>query len=203
MVSSRQGPKSCAKNTALDAWAGTKMAPVTLLTSVDITHLLKAWGDGDESALNRLTPLVYAHLREQARRYMRRERSGVTLQSTALVHEVYLRLVNTNEVACKDRGHFFALASQIMRRILVDAARFRAAAKRGGAIQTEHSPSVDIDQLTRLVGLHGPLCARRRPRELDANRSAASEGHRTAVLRRPERRRDCGGSRRVTADSDA
>jgi RNA polymerase sigma factor (TIGR02999 family) len=121
---------------------------VALLTSVDITHLLKAWGDGDESALNRLTPLVYAHLREQARRYMRRERSGVTLQSTALVHEVYLRLVNTNEVECKDRAHFFALASQIMRRILVDAARFRAAAKRGGTMQAEHSPSVDIDQLT-------------------------------------------------------
>jgi len=131
---------------------------VTLLTSVDITHLLKAWGDGDESALNRLTPLVYAHLREQARRYMRRERSGATLQSTALVHEVYLRLVNTNEVECKDRGHFFALASQIMRRILVDAARLRAAAKRGGALQTEHSPSVDIDQL-RVASDSTALCA--------------------------------------------
>jgi RNA polymerase sigma factor (TIGR02999 family) len=134
------------------------MAPVTLLTSVDITHLLKAWGDGDESALNQLTPLVYAHLREQARRYMRRERSGATLQSTALVHEVYLRLVNTNDVECKDRAHFFALASQIMRRILVDAARFRAAAKRGGTMQTEHSPSVDIDQL-RVASDSTALCA--------------------------------------------
>jgi RNA polymerase sigma factor (TIGR02999 family) len=120
---------------------------VTPLTSLDITRLLEAWSHGDENALNRLTPLVYAHLREQARRYMRRERSGATLQSTALVHEVYLRLVNTNEVACKDRAHFFALAAQIMRRILVDAARFRAAAKRGGTMHAEHPPSIDVDQL--------------------------------------------------------
>jgi RNA polymerase sigma factor (TIGR02999 family) len=134
------------------------MAPAMPLTSPDITRLLKAWGHGDESALNRLTPLVYAHLREQARRYMRRERSGATLQSTALVHEVYLRLVNSNEVDCKDRAHFFALAAQIMRRILVDAARFRAAGKRGGPMQNEHSPSIEIDQL-RVESDSTALCA--------------------------------------------
>jgi RNA polymerase sigma factor (TIGR02999 family) len=134
------------------------MAAVTEPASADITRLLKAWRHGDESALKQLTPLVYAHLREQARRYMRRERSGATLQGTALVHEVYLRLVNTNEVECKDRTHFFALAAQIMRRILVDAARFRAAAKRGGTLQTEHSPSNDVDQL-RVGSDSTALCA--------------------------------------------
>lgn len=144
---------------ATDDW-GTKMAPVTPLGSVDITRLLKAWGHGDENALNQLTPLVYAHLRAQARRYMRQERSGATLQSTALVHEVYLRLVNTEEVECKDRVHFFALSAQIMRRILVDAARAGAAVKRGGgAMGTERSPSVDLDQVQRVGSDSTALCA--------------------------------------------
>ena len=116
--------------------------------SVDITSLLKAWGQGDEWALEQLTPLVYAQLRIQARRYMRNERAGLTLQSTALVHETYLRLVNTHDVNWQDRAHFFALSAQIMRRILVDAARARAAAKRGGgAVRTEHSSAVDLDQI--------------------------------------------------------
>ena len=105
------------------------MAP---LDSADITGLLKAWGQGDQGALEQLTPLVYAQLRAQARRYMRNERSGVTLQSTALVHEVYLRLIDTQDVDWHDRVHFFALSAQLMRRILVDAARARAATKRGG-----------------------------------------------------------------------
>lgn len=116
--------------------------------SVDITGLLKAWGQGDPRALEQLMPLVYAQLRGQARRYIRRERSGVTLQSTALVHEAYLRLVNTHEVDWHDRAHFFALAAQIMRRILVDAARARSAAKRGGgAVRAEHSSAVDLDRI--------------------------------------------------------
>lgn len=93
-------------------------------------------------------PLVYAHLRAQARRHMRTERSGATLQSTALVHEVYLRLVNVQDFNCQDRAHFFALSAQIMRRILIDAARARAAAKRGGgAGQAAHSSAVDFDRL--------------------------------------------------------
>jgi RNA polymerase sigma factor (TIGR02999 family) len=118
------------------------------LGSADITRLLKAWGDGDQSALNQLTPLVYAHLRAQARRYMRNERSGATMQGTALVHEVYLRLVNTEEVDCKDRVHFFALSAQIMRRILVDAARAGATVKRGGgAMPADRLLSVDLDQV--------------------------------------------------------
>ena len=116
--------------------------------SVDITGLLKAWGQGDQQALEQLMPLVYAQLRAQARRYMRGEQSGATLQSTALVHEAYLRLINAQDVDCHDRVHFFALSAQIMRRILVDAARARAAAKRGGgAVRAEHSSAVDLDQI--------------------------------------------------------
>jgi RNA polymerase sigma factor (TIGR02999 family) len=121
---------------------------VTRPDSTDITGLLKAWGQGDQEALEQLTPLVYAELRAQARRYMRNERSGVTLQSTALVHETYLRLVDARDVDWHDRVHFFALSSQLMRRILVDAARARSAAKRGGrAARVEHASAVDLDQI--------------------------------------------------------
>ena len=132
---------------------------MTPLDSADITRLLRAWGRGDQDALNQLTPLVYTHLRAQARRYMRQERSGATLQSTALVHEVYLRLINAQDVECRDRGHFFALAAQIMRRILVDAARAATAAKRGGALQLERSPSVDLDQVQPVGQDSTALCA--------------------------------------------
>jgi len=121
---------------------------VSLPESLDVTGLLKAWGQGDQGALERLTPLVYEHLRHQARHYMRHERSGVTLQSTALVHEAYLRLVNTHDVEWHDRVHFFALSAQIMRRILIDAARTRSAAKRGGsAARADHSTPIDLDQV--------------------------------------------------------
>ena len=132
---------------------------MTPLDSVDITRLLRAWGRGEQDALNQLTPLVYTHLRAQARRYMRQERSGATLQSTALVHEVYLRLINTQDVDCRDRAHFFALSAQIMRRILVDAARAGSAAKRGGALRAERSPSVDLDQVPRAGSDSTALCA--------------------------------------------
>jgi RNA polymerase sigma factor (TIGR02999 family) len=116
--------------------------------SADITGLLKAWRQGDAAALDRLMPVVYAQLRAQARRYLRHERSGLTLQSTALVHEVYLRLTNAADVDWHDRVHFFALSAQIMRRILVDAARARAAAKRGGGAAHEgHSSAVDFDRM--------------------------------------------------------
>jgi len=121
---------------------------VAPLESADITGLLKAWGRGDHAALEQLMPLVYAQLRAQARRYMRSEHSTVTLQSTALVHEAYLRLTKAQDVDWHDRVHFFALSAQIMRRILVDAARARAAAKRGGdLLRAEHSSAVDLDQI--------------------------------------------------------
>ena len=126
---------------------------------VDVTALLKAWGRGDERALEQLMPLVYAELRAQARRFMRMERSGGTLQSTALVHEAYLRLVNSHDVDCQDRVHFFALSAQIMRRILVDAARARNATKRGGMARAVPISPEDLDQITSLDGDGRSLCA--------------------------------------------
>jgi RNA polymerase sigma factor (TIGR02999 family) len=133
---------------------------VTRLDSTDITGLLKAWGQGDQRALERLTALVYAQLRAQARRYMRNEHSGVTLQSTALVHEVYLRLTHTQDVDWHDRVHFFALSAQLMRRILVDAARARTATKRGGrAARFERASAVDLDQIPTVDLNASTLCA--------------------------------------------
>ena len=99
----------------------------------NITHLLKAWSEGDEQALDRLTPLVYAELRQQAARYLRRERRGHTMQTTALINEAYLRLIDAKEVRWQGRAHFFAIAANLMRRILVDHARRRDAEKRGGS----------------------------------------------------------------------
>ena len=114
----------------------------------EITGLLKAWGRGDKNALDQLLPLVYAQLRAQARRYLRIERAGTSLQSTALVHEVYLRLTKAHDVDWQDRAHFFALAARIMRRILVDAARARVASKRGGgALRGEGSSEIDLDRV--------------------------------------------------------
>ena len=94
--------------------------------------LLKAWGSGDEAALARLAERVYPELRLMARRYMKNEGQGNTLQATALVHEVYLRLVDVTKVEWHERAQFFAMAAQMMRRILVDAARARGSQKRGG-----------------------------------------------------------------------
>lgn len=101
--------------------------------SHNISHLLKEWSDGDPEALDRLTPLVYEELRRQATRYLRRERPGHTLQTTALIHEAYLRLVDAQDVEWQNRAHFFAIAANLMRRVLVDHARRRGADKRGGS----------------------------------------------------------------------
>src|SRR4051812_26252227 len=99
----------------------------------NITHLLKEWSDGDERALNRLTPLVYGELRKQAARYLRRERRNHSLQATALINEAYLRLIDTKGIRWQDRAHFFAIAANLMRRVLVERARRRDAEKRGGS----------------------------------------------------------------------
>ena len=116
--------------------------------SPEITELLKAWGSGDAAALDRLTPLVYEELRRLARRYMRNERAGNTLQTTALVNEAYLRLVDAKRVAWQDRVHFFAVSAQMMRRILVDAARARGSAKRGGEVKrVNHSTAINLDEI--------------------------------------------------------
>ena len=100
--------------------------------SVEVTALLKAWSGGDQAALGRLADQVYNELRLIARRYMRNERAGNTLQTTALVNEVYLRLVDVKNVDWQQRAQFFAISAQMMRRILVDAARARGSHKRGG-----------------------------------------------------------------------
>ncbi len=98
----------------------------------EVTGLLLAWRQGDRAALDKLIPLVYAELHRMAERYLRRERPGHTLQPTAIVNEAYLRLVGRQSVDWKDRAHFFAVAAQSMRRILVEHARHRDAKKRGG-----------------------------------------------------------------------
>jgi len=100
--------------------------------SPTITQLLVQWSNGDLQALEQLTPLVYDELRQMARTYLRRERPDHTLQPTALVHEAYLRLVDQHSVSWQNRAHFFGIASQMMRRILVNHALARATAKRGG-----------------------------------------------------------------------
>jgi RNA polymerase sigma factor (TIGR02999 family) len=103
--------------------------------SLELTRLLKAWSDGDAQALEQLMPLVYEELRRLARRYMAHERGLQTLQTTALANEAYVRLVDAANVRWQDRVHFFAVCAQIMRRILIDAARARGSKKRGGRIQ--------------------------------------------------------------------
>lgn len=111
----------------------------------EFTELLLAWSGGDELAQQKLIPLVYEELRRVARRYMRGERAGHTLQTTALVHEAYLRLLESRRVRWKNRSHFMAVSAQLMRRILVDFARSRTALKRGGDV-----PRVPLDET-----LHG------------------------------------------------
>jgi len=101
----------------------------------EITQLLAEWSDGNQSALDELYPLVYEELHRLARRYMSRERKGHTLQTTALINEAYVRLVDQRNVHWANRSHFFAISAQIMRRILIDHARRHAYAKRGGGAQ--------------------------------------------------------------------
>jgi RNA polymerase sigma factor (TIGR02999 family) len=129
--------------------------------AAEITGLLKAWGRGDSAALDRLTPLVYEQLHRMARSYMRSERPGHTLQATALVNEAFLRLVDVRDLDWTDRAHFFAVCARVMRRILVDAARSRAAIKRGGqADRLDHSTAIDLDQLqTPGTEMSAQVCA--------------------------------------------
>ncbi len=130
--------------------------------SAEITRLLQAWGKGDQAALDRLTPLVYDELRRMARRYMRREREGHTLQTTALVNEAYLRLVDVTHADWHDRAHFFAVSAQMMRRILVDAARARASERRGGQMvraELETIPDLSSGRDREIVAIDDALGA--------------------------------------------
>jgi RNA polymerase sigma factor (TIGR02999 family) len=130
--------------------------------SKNLTQLLVAWSDGDESALESLMPLVYDELHRLARRYMRRERAGHVLQTTALINEAYLRLIDMNGVQWQNRAHFFAVSAQLMRRILVDFARSRDRQKRGARLQQvslDQALEVTGDQQTDLVRLDDALAA--------------------------------------------
>ena len=118
------------------------------LPTAEVTTLLKAWRAGDSQALERLTPLVYDQLRRLGRQYMRKERADVRGDATSLVHQAFVRLVDARAVDWQDRAHFLAVCSQIMRRILVDAARTRAAIKHGGGMQR-----VDPSSTNALDGL--------------------------------------------------
>ena len=109
---------------------------------MDVTSLLRAWRQGDRAALDQLTPVIYDELRRRAHNYMKNERPGRTLQTTALAHEAWMRLVNVPVAGWKDRAHFFAIAAQVMRHILVDGARSRQREKRGGSSQR-----VDLDRV--------------------------------------------------------
>lgn len=110
-------------------------------SSRDLTGILQAWGQGDQGALQKLIPLVYEQLHAAAGRYMASERPGQTIQTTALIHETYLRLVNIRQMKWQNRAHFFAICARLMRRILIDFARSRRSKKRGGAV-----PQVEFDE---------------------------------------------------------
>lgn len=112
------------------------------LSADNLTELLIEWREGDKTALDKLTPLVYDELRRIAHRYSRRERNGHTLQTTALVNEAYLRLAGTKNIGWQNRAHFFAVTAQVMRNVLIDHARRRLYAKRGG--QAQHVPIDDL-----------------------------------------------------------
>jgi RNA polymerase sigma-70 factor, ECF subfamily len=130
-------------------------------SGTDTTQLLRAWAGGDREALKRLTPRVYVELRRMAGHFLQNERPGCTLQSVDLVHEVYLRLVDVNRVEWQHRAHFFAVSATLMRRILLDRARRRYAAKRGGKQQVLDLDALDISsgRARELIALDDALNA--------------------------------------------
>ena len=141
----------------------------------DITGLLDDWGRGDRHALDRLLPVIYAELRRIAARQLRLEREGHTLQPTALVHEAYLRLVEQRSVDWQSRAHFFGVAAQVMRRVLVDHARMRNYQKRGGKlahVELDEAATLATEQAAELVALDEALDALAR---LDPRKSRVVE----------------------------
>jgi RNA polymerase sigma factor (TIGR02999 family) len=116
----------------------------------ETTELLRAWANGEAAALEQLTPRVYRELRRIAGHFMRNESPGRTIQATALVHEAWLRLIDVSNVDWQHRAHFFAVSARIMRHILLDAARSRAAARRGG-----NPPRVNLDEIPDISGRRG------------------------------------------------
>jgi RNA polymerase sigma-70 factor (ECF subfamily) len=133
---------------------------LTATSASEVSQLLINWGQGDESALEKLIPLVYDELRKMAHFQMARENQGHTLQTTALANEVCLRLLGGAEVSWKDRAHFLALSAKLMRRVLVDHARGRGRVKRGGAMikmSLDDSLAVPVDQDTNIIALDDAL----------------------------------------------
>ena len=125
-----------------------------------VTELLHAWSDGDKTALDQLVPVVYDELRRQASRYLRREAGGHTLQTTALVNEAYLRLVDQKNIRWQNRAQFFGIAAQLMRRILVDHARAKHRAKRGGRdvrVTLDDALAIAANQEIDLIALDAAL----------------------------------------------
>lgn len=126
----------------------------------EITQLLLNWGHGDEAALEELVPLVYPELRKMARRYMGREKTGHTLQTSALINEAYMRLVDQSAVSWQGRGHFFAVAAQVMRHILIDHARHANFDKRGGGAQhvpLDHADVIRGERAAEFIALDDAL----------------------------------------------
>jgi RNA polymerase sigma-70 factor (ECF subfamily) len=133
-----------------------------VVPSHEVTQLLKAWTTGDEQALEKLTPLVYEQLRRVAQRHMAGQRPGHVLQTTALVNEVYLQLLDCGQMNWQDRAHFFAMSAQLMRRILIDFARSRDSQKRGGDalhVSMDEAPSVCKEPDPSLLALDDALKA--------------------------------------------
>lgn len=129
-------------------------------TQQEVSQLLRAWSEGDQSALEKLMPLVYEELRRMAKRHMDRQNPGHTLQTTALIHEAYLRLVDQKETRWQNRAHFFAVAARAMRHILVDYARSRHAAKRGGAavaVSLDEAAVASDERASEMVALDDAL----------------------------------------------
>ena len=168
--------------------------------SLDVTALLNAWSDGDQKAFEQLLPLVYAELRRVARHRMRSARKGDVLQTTALIHEAYIRLIDVNRVRWQNRAHFFAVSAKLMRQVLVDAVRTSGARKRGGDV-----PHVAFDEALVPAPERGTDVGRPRrgPRRARADRSKEEPGGRTPLLRRPERGGDGRGPQGLGADGDA
>ena len=131
-------------------------------SSQEVTRLLLAWRDGDQQALERLTPLVYGELRRMAHHFMRRERPDHTLQTSALVNEAFLRLIDYRKADWQNRAHFFGIAAQMMRQILIDYARSQARAKRGGTLRQvsfEETTVVSEERAAELIALDDALTA--------------------------------------------
>ena len=152
----------------------SESSPVTNTSPQDVTRLLVRLTDGDRAVLDDLLPLIYGELRRLAGGYLRRERQGHTLEPTALVHEAYLRMVDQTQVRWQNRAHFFGVAAQMMRRILVDYARTHNAEKRGGDLQLlslDENIDVSGTRAAELVALDEAL-----------NRLAAIDGQKSRIV---------------------